>query len=169
MAVEIEKPAVSFTDEAQRALQTSLQRVERRIRAKAADLAIKARGTPTEVTASDIEKAYRELIGSGTRDVFPGKTEIDRKLGRKTINLRFISTLYVWFGVLIALCGVTYPFIRPKLIDPSVRFSVLVGLSGLLVAALGQGLKAYLNYSELLRKEENSRRYTRVIDFYQKP
>jgi len=103
-----------------------------------------------------------------TRDVFPGRTEIDRKLWRKTTNLRFISTLYVWLGALTAVCGVIYPFIRTKLLDPSVRFSVLVGLCGLLMALLGQGLKAYLNYREVLRKEENSRRYTRVFDFYQK-
>src|SRR5260370_9524051 len=113
MPVEIEKPTVSFTDEAQRVLQQSLLRLERRIRAKAADHAIKSRGTPSEVTGSDIEKAYRELIDPGPRTLVPDSIKDDRKQWRKSATLRFISRLYVWFGLFVPAAGSLSPFVRP--------------------------------------------------------
>lgn len=167
MAVEIEKPAVSFTDEAQRALQESLLRLERRIRAKAADYAIKTRGTPSEVTASDIHKAYRDLIVRGPQEAYRDRFEDGRKQWRKTANLRLIATFYTWFGALTAICGATYPFIRAKLLDPSFRFSVVFGLCGLFMAMLGVSFRAYLNYREALRKDRTS--VLSIVDLYRKP
>ncbi len=122
-SVEIERPSVSFTDEAQRALQNSLMRIERRIRAKAADHAIKVRGTPSEVTASDIEKAYRELIAFSNRYVVPSRIENGPKHWRKATSLRLLATVYTWIGALTAVSGIVYPFVRTKLLDPSVRFT----------------------------------------------
>ena len=167
MAVEIEKPSVSFTDDAQRALQQSLSRLERRIRAKAADYAIKSRGTPTEVTASDIEKAYRDLIARGPQDAYRDRLEDGRKLWRRTANLRFIATVYTWLGALIAICGATYPFVRAKLVDPSVRFSLVFGLCGLFISAVGLSFRSYLNFREALRKEAT--RPLSIMDVYRKP
>jgi hypothetical protein len=167
MPVEIEKPFVSFTEEAQRVLQHSVTRLERRIRAKAADNAIKSRGTPSEVTGSDVEKAYREILGSNLPQGFSGRTLRELRVRRKTSSLRFISTLYVWFGVLIAVCGGIYPFIRVKMLDPTVRFSVLAAVSGLIVALLGVVFKAYLNYHDVVRKEEIPRKYP-VFDVYRR-
>jgi hypothetical protein len=167
--VEIEKPSVSFTDEAQRALQNSLMRIERRIRAKAADHAIKVRGTPSEVTASDIEKAYRELVAFSNRYVVPSRIENGPKHWRKSNSLRLLATLYTWIGALTAVCGIVYPFVRTKLLDPSVRFSVLTGLAGVVLAALGLSLRQYLDFREAVRKEESLKRFDQYISVYRKP
>ncbi len=167
-SVEIERPSVSFTDEAQRALQNSLMRIERRIRAKAADHAIKVRGTPSEVTASDIEKAYRELIAFSNRYVVPSRIENGPKHWRKATSLRLLATVYTWIGALTAVSGIVYPFVRTKLLDPSVRFSVMVGFVGFILAALGLGIRQYLDFRETARKEESSKRYEQYVNVYRK-
>jgi hypothetical protein len=165
MTVEMEKPAVSFTDEAQAAVQRSILRLERRIRARAADQAIKARGTPAEVTGSDIEKAYRELIGSSGRDLSVQSLQTDRRHWQRLTWLRLVSVIYTWAGFFIALVGGIYPFIRSQLLNPSVKLSVTLAGSGLVVAGLGLTMRAYLKYREAIRRDEKGRIYRRGNDY----
>jgi hypothetical protein len=169
MAVEIEKPAISYTDEAQVALQRSLLLLERSIRARAADQAIKSRGTPAEVTGSDIEKAFRDIIGPDPRDMFEEGLQSQREYWRKSSRLQFISLVYTWVGLFLALIAGIYPFIRTQLLNPSVKFSVAFVLCGLLVAALGLSMRAYLGYRGAIRREETLRRYSRSFDYRGEP
>ena len=169
MTVEMEKPAVSFTDEAQAAIQRSILRLERRIRARAADQAIKSRGTPAEVTGSDIEKAYRELLmGSYERDAVLQSLHTDRKHWQRVTWLRLVSVIYTWAGFFIALVGGIYPFIRSQLQNPSVKLSVTLAASGLVVAGLGLTMRAYLKYREAVRKDEKVI-YRRRFDYREEP
>jgi|SRR5208282_1145133 len=161
MAIEIEKPSVSFTDEAQRTLQHSLLRLERRIRARAADEAIKSRGTPSEVTGSDIEQAYRELIGRSPSDLFEDRMENQSRHWRRATQLQLMATFYMILGLFLTVCGAIYPFIRSQLQNPSVRLSVMITAGGLFMAAIGLAMRTYLRYREFLRKEESLRRYPR--------
>ena len=162
MVVEIEKSSVSFTDEAHRSLQTSLARLERRIRAKAADEAIKSRGTPTEVTGSDIEKAYRMIVGLTPSGLFDERMQDEHNHWRKAALLRLTSTVYTGFGIFLAIGGIVYPFIRSQLLNPSQRLSVMIAASGVLLAAVGMSMRSYLRYREFRRRENILvRRYPR--------
>ena len=168
MPVEIERSAVSFTDEAQAALHRSLVQLERRIRAKAADNAIKSHGTPAEVTGSDIEKAYRDLIESNPRDVFDESTQGSRGNWRRSTRLDVLASLYTWLGLFVAVCGGAFPFIRAQLANPTIRASALFVASGLLLAILGVVMRAYLRYLEVNRMDDRLRHYYSRAVFYRK-
>ncbi|MGA2475350.1 MAG: hypothetical protein ABSF73_01900 [Terriglobia bacterium] len=59
---ELQRLSVTFTEEAEIALAQRLRRLERQLRGAAVEEAVRARGTPGEVTSSDIHKAYSELF-----------------------------------------------------------------------------------------------------------
>jgi uncharacterized membrane protein len=162
MAVEIEKTAVSFTDEAELALNRSISRLERRVRARAADLAIKSRGTPAEVTGSDIERAYRDILRPNAGEPFEEKLQSARRL-RKSHTLHFISTVYVWLGLVTAIVGGLYPYIQARFANPTFRLSMAITLIGLALSGLGFFLREYTRQRELVRKEETASRFSRFI------
>ena len=149
MAVEIEKPSVSFTNEAQRALQHSLLRVERKIRARAADKAIKSRGTPSEVTGSDIEKAYREVIGRNTPNFSTDR--MGDQILRKDRRLQLMARFCIVLGLSSTVLAAIYPFIRNQLQNPSLRFSVILAVGGLFMAGIGLLVRVFALYLGISR------------------
>jgi hypothetical protein len=157
MAIEIEKAAISFTDEAELALNRSISRLERRVRARAADLAIKSRGTPAEVTGSDIERAYRDILRPTPGEPLEEKVLSNRRL-RKSHMLHFVSTVYVWLGVVTAIVGGLYPYVQARLANPTFRLSTAITLTGLALSGLGLLLREYTHQRELIRKEETTAR-----------
>jgi hypothetical protein len=160
MAVEIEKAAVSFTDEAELALTRSMSRLERRVRARAADLAIKSRGTPAEVTGSDVERAYREVLRPNVGEPIEGKERSERR-ARKLYTLHFLSTMYTWLGLVIACLGILYPYIHDRLANPTFRLSVVISFTGLALAGVSYLFGQYARQHELARREEMLQRYSR--------
>jgi hypothetical protein len=161
MVVEIEKGSVSFTDEAQVSLQRVLLRLERRIRAKAADQAIKSHGTPAEVTGSDVERAYRELSQPDSIDSFQ-RLVSERKF-RRSHMVRLISKAYIFVGLVTALAGGFYPYIHDRLANPTFRLSAVITLSGLGLSGLGFFLGEYMRQRELALKDDAIRHYSQFF------
>jgi len=162
MAVEIEKPAVSFTGEAEMALNRSVSRLERRLRAKAANLAIKSRGTPAEVTGSDVERAYRDVLRLDIPERYEDKLDDERRL-RRLRRLHLVSMMYMLIGLVIAVAGGLYPYVHEHLGNPTFRLSVATVSAGLAVSGVGFFLREYTRQRDLARKEEALRKYSRFI------
>jgi hypothetical protein len=142
------------------ALSRSVSRLERRIRAKAADLAIKAHGTPAEVTGSDVEKAYRELLTAP--DAHEYKLDSQRRRLRRSHMIFLMSTVYSWMGLVIAAFGVLYPYIHARLENRVFRFSMAIVVTGLTLSTVGFVLREYTRHQEAARKEE-ALRYGRFV------
>jgi hypothetical protein len=161
MVVEIEKGSVSFTDEAQIALQRVLLRLERRIRAKAADQAIKSRGTPAEVTGSDVERAYRELSQPDSIDSFQ-RLASERGF-RRSHMVRLVSKAYIFVGLVIAIAGGFYPYFHERFANPTFRFSAAITLGGLVLSLVGFFFGEYMRQRELALKDDVMRRYSQFF------
>src|SRR5271157_3217305 len=122
--------SISFTAEAELAVQRVLRRLERELRARAIDDAVRTRGVPAEVTSTDVNRAYSEtrsvsriVTRRGTylddpdlpvsvRDQLylqhVARTEGTSEERRKSAFER-LAKMYIIFGVVVCALGVLFP------------------------------------------------------------
>jgi hypothetical protein len=155
-------PSVTFTEEAELALERELKRTERRLRAKAIEESIRSRGFPAEVTGTDIARASKDLSPRQIlrEERFPGRflhPEIDVPMDERSIRIQAkaeaeerqwkktgfykISTLYFWLGFATAIIGLFYPLLHRILVNinqsPLWRQSALICASGVMLMFVG--------------------------------
>jgi|HubBroStandDraft_6_1064221.scaffolds.fasta_scaffold200800_2 hypothetical protein len=171
--------SITFTDAAELALQQALRRLERDLRARAIDDAVRTRGVPAEVTSTDVNRAYSETRNVSrivTRrtpylddpDLPPHVREqlylqhIIRAEGsseehRKSASER-LARAYIIFGAIVGSLGVLFPPLyklgRGLLSEPIWRLGLATSAIGILTALLGVGFQSYLQSraAELARK-----------------
>lgn len=161
MPVEEVKGSIVFTDEAEVALRRTLNRLERRLRIRAVDEAVRARGVPAEVTSSDVNRASTEVslprrlppgVWSerppefGDRLFEPGEGLDAWQIPRFTVDR--LLTVYVLLGAVTALIGLIYPWVVEFLAkiqsDPLRRTGLLIAISGLMLALVSALLQRVL-------------------------
>lgn len=168
MPAELENVSVIFTDEAEAAIKKSLARWERRLRARALDEAVRTRGVPAEVTASDIERAANRLgnrkyiasrgserfLAHGPRDyeileAFRNSGPDEARRNRRQTFSSLLAKVYIWLGITGTIAGILYAPIlhRYKTLsaDPSWRFGLLVAAAGLCMFGIGLAFKVFLS------------------------
>jgi hypothetical protein len=169
---DAERKTVSFTVEAEIAIQRFMRKLERGIRARSIDDAVRARGLPAEVTGTDVSRAYTELLVSrpGYRrrayfddpDLPPqvrgefylqeARTAI-AKQGSKTEKL---AKVYIAIGIVIGVLGVLFPPLyklgRGLLSDPIWRLGLGISAIGIATAIIGVTFQSFLQSRALRRK-----------------
>jgi hypothetical protein len=166
MPPELENASVIFTDEAEAAIKKSLARWERRLRARALDEAVRARGVPAEVTGSDIERASNRL---GNRGFVDGRKTVRfrshssdeyrfRELRAPELNEKqveksktpsaLIAKLYIWLGLAGTFGGLLYApvFHRYKALaaDPAWRIGFLLATTSFCIFVTGIIFKTFI-------------------------
>jgi hypothetical protein len=120
-----------FTDEATKLLETESKRMANDLREAAVNEALRSRGEPVEVTASDVRKAQ----------------ELFRKQEAKLPPPRGIMLLkiYALFGGLVFFLGLLYPSVREFIFkrDLTSRLSLMVAIAGLFIALVSLFLAWY--------------------------
>jgi hypothetical protein len=117
-----------FTPEAERVLAEESAHINAEFRKQAIDEALRARGTPVEVTASDVRRARSRFVRR------------DAPLYPMTAML---LRVYLVIGVLLAIAGIAYPTVK-RLVesgDPTLRLSAMMGIAGAvltLISFMGQ-------------------------------
>ena len=131
-----------FTEEASRLLEKESDILANELREEAINEAIRSRGEPIEVTASDVRKA-RALF---TKRSFPLKPTTD-----------LILWLYFGMGITMFLVGVSYPFLRKLLYEADLisRLSLMIALAGLGLALCSFFIRYYL--AAVLRRKSRHR------------
>jgi hypothetical protein len=174
--------SITFTDEAELALQRVLRRLERELRARAVDDAVRTRGVPAEVTGTDVNRAYSETRSVSrivTRrspylddpDLPPHvrdqlylqhfiHTEGTSEERRKSASER-LAKMYIILGVIVGALGVLFPPLyklgRGLLSEPIWRLGLATSAFGILTALLGLGFQSYLQSraAEIARRRES--------------
>ena len=162
---QIEQTSASFTEEAEAAVQKSLHRVERRLRLKALDEALRTRGWPPEVTASDVFKAEVELRPSRDprnprdlrnlrdlddrsylraleerADFLRSERPPNRRVSRAWRLLDTITRVYLVIGVIFAVGGLLYAPLLDRITlllhDANWKRGLTLSLSGALLVVM---------------------------------
>ena len=157
MPAELENATIMFTDEAEVALKKEMARIERRIRGRAIDEAVRSRGVPAEVTGSDIARASRTFMYRMYRNDFRSSASgrisesrgirdfVTSEASRHRDRVRTISDLlpnfYIWLGLLTTIIGLLYPpiYYRYRILaqDRIWRSGLFIGATGLAIFFLG--------------------------------
>ncbi len=130
-----------FTPEAERILAEESSRLVEEFRQQAMDEALRARGTPVEVTASDVRRARLRFV----------KREGPlRPLTEMTLRV------YAVLGALLVIGGTLYPVIKPLIEkgDPTFKTSLLLAGMGVVLLVTSVLGRYYLR----IRNEILSRR-----------
>jgi hypothetical protein len=181
MPAELENTSITFTDEAETALHKRLLRLERELRGRAIDEAVRTRGLPAEVTGSDIQRAFNRIM---SRRYLPGRdvertsfafhpgAQITRGFGiseieghqrerniRRSLSER-VANFYAWLGFVIGLIGLLWApvYHRVKnlsIADPIWRFGFLVAGAGLAMSFVG--IAAGLFFSKIRRDRDRQK------------
>src|ERR1700674_2117271 len=160
-------PTVTFTTEAELALEREVARFERRLRAKAIEASVRTRGFPAEVTGTDVAKSSRDLSHLKTsvsadeemvhhwslqsaadrryemvaRSLERGEAEDPEKNRYKRTSIYRLFSIYGWLGVAVSLIGAMYPVlhdvIKGVLHNPDLRQAFLISSMGLGLAVVG--------------------------------
>jgi hypothetical protein len=178
MPAELENTSVMFTEEAEVALKRGLSRLERRLRGRAVDEAVRTRGVPAEVTGSDIERALNKVMNRrylpnrewersfvlhpGQRRVLGGfvtSDPEDRQREHRRSLSEWVARLYMWVGAVGALAGVCYAPVyhrfRMLSADPAWRLGFLMAAASFCMFILGLGFKIYLSKVRLDRNRRH--------------
>jgi len=121
-----------FTDEAASLLDRESKQLTEELREAAVNEALRSRGEPVEVTASDVRKA---------RGFFQ----------RRQAHLRPTTALllrsYVVGGAVMFVIGMMYPYIREFMFERDIisKFSFLIAVSGLLISLASFFMMNYLS------------------------
>jgi TRAP-type uncharacterized transport system fused permease subunit len=129
---------VLFTPEADRLLHEESQRLHNELYAESVGEALRSRGEPIEVTASDVLRAG--LLFVKKRSFLRPMTDL-------------LTRAYVVLGALMTAVGLSYPYLRnffsqAKLED---RFWAVVVVTGIAMALLGVLARFYFEYLYRLR------------------
>jgi hypothetical protein len=151
MPSPLEHASASFTEEAEAAVQKALQRIERRLRGKALEEAMRTRGWPLEVTASDVHRAEFEWRPRRDSSNSPRERALLRfsedkegallsNLGARNASrkpkrlLDVLALAYQVIGLFFAIAGLVYaPLLKrvsSLLHDPNWRRGLTLSLVG---------------------------------------
>jgi hypothetical protein len=181
MSIQAAPLGVTFTNEAESAIEREVQRFERRLRARAIEESIRSRGFPAEVTGTDVARSSREIATrrkvrggeylpeAGTVDEVE---EIEHRLAyqkllhadeqdspevrnwRKSAIYKLL-TAYGWTGVAVAAAGSMYPLLHGAVLslahNPIWRQAFLLSTAGVALAVAGFSMRSYYR-----------RKYTRI-------
>jgi hypothetical protein len=139
---------LSITSEAKRLLDEEARELAAELEQEAIAEALRNRGRPVEVTASDVRRARIRF------------TKRDRPLLPMTdLLLRF----YLFGGLMLFVGGFLYPLVRPFILEanPEARASFLVSLAGLAAATVGFVGRFFLKWREELRARHKYEEYER--------
>jgi hypothetical protein len=174
MATELENASITFTEEAEVALRRAISRVERQVRGRAVEEAVRRRGVPAEVTGSDIQRAFSRFMFRrisarereratfyGGEHLVPSKftesgIELEQGRSKKKLYER-IASGYIWTGAAAMLVGLlwapTAHWVRNLASDPAWRFGFLVTVAGFATLVVGIFVKFYV--AKLLNNRRN--------------
>jgi hypothetical protein len=179
MSTDIENLSVTFTEEAESALRRIVARVERQIRARASEEAIRNRGIPAEVTGSDVQRASNRSLrgyGYGTSTHFSRRRlREDSRFGnrriisgpsistRKRSSLERLASLYVWLGVIGLVFGLlwapTSSLIKVLWANPAWRAGLVITQAAGVTLALGIAVKFYarkIRQNQMQREQDSA-------------
>lgn len=143
-----------FTGEARRLLREEQEKLVLDLEKEAIGEALRTRGEPVEVTASDVRKA---------RQMFT----------KREPSLRPVSDLllrvYTVLGVLMFVIGIMYPFFKEMLIkyDTVSRISFMISLAGLALAVFSMFMRKYfdaLHMTRMRRRLEEQEMHVNIIN-----
>ncbi len=131
-----------FTSEARRLLERESERIASELEEEAFNEALRSRGEPVEVTASDVRKAASRFV---KRDV-PLRPYTD-----------LLLKVYLATGILLFFGGLLYPYIKSLLENSrsDTRISVLVAISGVVLSLFSFFFRYYM---EALIRTKSRRR-----------
>ena len=123
-----------FTEEASKLLEQETNKFGVELKQEAVNEALRSRGEPVEVTASDVRRA-REMFQKRERSLRP-KTAL-------------ILRMYTVLGALMFVVGMTYPYMREFFYrtDPVSRLSFMIALMGLALSVVSFFMKNYIDLS----------------------
>jgi hypothetical protein len=119
-----------FTDEASRLLEQETKKFGEELKQEAVNEALRSRGEPVEVTASDVRRA-KEMFQKREASLRPGTA----------LFLR----IYMVLGALMFVGGMIYPYIREYIYKSENQLSFVIAISGLIVLLFSTFLKSYLD------------------------
>lgn len=126
------KAKASFTKEADELLRLETHVFQNDLRRESYDSALRSRGLPVEVTASDVMRA-KGLMRAGRRPI--------------TSSTDFLLKVYIIVGMCMFVAGLGYPRLKRILEEssPIDRASFTMSLAGVALAALAAFMRHYLN------------------------
>jgi hypothetical protein len=185
MARDLEpRASIVLTEEAEAALRRVMLHQERRLRAGAVESAVRRRGTPAEVTASDVQRADFMLrrrpalsqapsgvvreIAYPFRDEQPGifeyyQAQEEDELRRKKLQslpprIRFLISVYKRIGIALLVAGLPIPFlydyVSVLMETKGFRIGGAMVLIGLAMLGLSYGAQQLFEIRNLKRRSE---------------
>ena len=124
------------TEDAERLLHSEIESLGKDLRRAAYLEALRSRGEPVEITASDVERARERLVW---------------KRAPLSSLAQSISQLYIILGLLLFAGGLGYPWILRTLQNESGILSLLVSLTGTVMVLLGLFSRFYFEHISTLR------------------
>lgn len=123
-----------FTEEASRLLEQETKKFGEELKQEAVNEALRSRGEPVEVTASDVRRAG-EMFQKREASLRP-KTAL-------------ILRMYTVLGALMFVVGMTYPYMREffNRTDFESRLSFMIAIMGLILAVASFFMKNYFDIS----------------------
>src|SRR5688500_4156707 len=113
-----------FTDEAKRLLEKESQRMTEELTEQALNEALRSRGEPVEVTATDVRRASMAFVRPRPQSLSPG--------------LQRLLRVYLLTGILTSLFGLgilTYPYLKSLVqTDFKSQIGLITTITGLLVS-----------------------------------
>jgi len=139
-----------FTEEASKLLEQETKKLGEDLKREAVNEALRSRGEPVEVTASDVKRA-REMFQKREQTLRP--------------TTALILRMYTVIGALMFVVGMTYPYMREFFYktDFESRLSFLIALTGLGLSVVSFFMKNYFDLSlrskmrKALEESEKSR------------
>jgi len=121
-----------FTEEAIKLLEQETKRFGEELKEEAVNEALRSRGEPVEVTASDVRRA-REMFQKRGAKLRPATALLLRT--------------YMVFGALIFVVGMIYPYMREFFYKSDVesRLSFMIAIAGLTMATASFFMRNYLD------------------------
>ena len=137
-----------FTDGASQALHDLSAELATELRDRAIEEALRTRGEPVEVTASDVLRAR-----------YQQSHEI--RVSRVSSSTSTLFRLYFYVGILTAIIGFTYPFLSGYIktieLTQDERLSLMLGLTGLVTSVL-----SYVFMNRMNRRRTEIQEHDRV-------
>lgn len=131
----------TFTKEAEQLIDAEIKEISTELRSAAMDEALRSRGEPVEITASDVRRARKRLVWR--RTPLRPMTELTLKL-------------YMVIGALLFLGGLLYPY-ATTFIKQAARgemVSFLMALMGLCIGLAAVFAKYYLEIVHRIRMKK---------------
>ena len=176
MSTETEQTSTVFTEEAETALRRIVSRYERRVRGRALEEAVRARGVPAEVTGSDVQRASLHVVRPTYVPSYAQRRRQERfdfedlplgmarirmaervnAVARRTTVLERAARLYVWIGAVGTVIGLVwapaYHKVRILSADPAWRVGFIIAQASFAMLVIGVTVKIYSSWIQSRRR-----------------